>query len=789
MPNPTTTPGHDYLLNTRGLIADGDDLPHNVAWVPREQLLENDHYRDAGGPRVQRNAKAPKWLPDNAAGVLRFRWHWGGNDVYEDEGVDAEGRHVDLLDVDGEPTVKRKSQRGKGIGSSYFAPRPLHGRLNRDDAHLIILEGALDAIAAVKLGLVPDDADVIAVHGCHGLTNPNIVRLAKCYDRVTVYPHHLDTRDIGERKADELHKLADRGHIRVVKSTHDQPHDLADVAVGKVPADAYPAVDTRRELMVPATSVDLSKPTTEWLWENWIQKGRINIISGHGEAGKGLAAGAIVAGLSSKTPLPGAAQRAAPVTFGWVSSDDEDGHRHATARLAAAGADLSQGFVYPCDDIEDPAAIAQIARECAEKDLELCVFDSHVTWFEETKEGTKVRAELKAAFRPLIKKGLTPLLIAHHRQSNEHESDPRHTRIAGNASGLVGAARVVLEVEKLGEGDHVLRMVKGNNGARPDELHFSVQTCYRPVAPVLTWTGSSPPGPTSGGGGSGPSVPSDDRFVEVIEGADEPPTKTRICKLLFGETKGKKPKCSRPQNIAAGKVVDRLVRAGRLKPEAVMIGGKKQTGYLPGEGRKQQEAAGSTPPASTPPVSRKQEAPLVRGGASCPDRGGQGADTPISEGVLPAPNPDPGPPKSDPAPATPAPAVVVQQPEEPEMMPETPGHDFDPGAPPADRPDPPPPLTPDFDPAEAVEKIPDWLRQKRREVDRVNAWMNTDPADGESLDEMLQRLAQELATTHGRTALRRHMPAQRVPPNPTADDLAEWPLPVLYAALYDARES
>ena len=237
----------------------------------------------------------------------------------------------------------------------------------------------------------------------------------------------------------------------------------------------------------------------------------------------------------------------------------------------------------------------------------------------ETANGPAIRAEIQAAFGPLLVRGLTPLLIAHFRKSDVGDDDPTHGRVAGNASGIVGAARMVLAVEKHGQGDHVLTVVKGNDGPRPDDLHFDVQMGYHPVAPFLTWNGSTAPAPSSGGGGGGPSIPTDDQLLEAADeaGDGEPVTVNRVCVELFGSSASGKPKVRAPAKMAIRRRYESMVNDGRMVVEKVTVAGQTRDGFK--RAAAEQETAGDSRRQTAPsPATAEQETgdTVVRTGVS-----------------------------------------------------------------------------------------------------------------------------------------------------------------------------
>lgn len=567
-------PARAYL-SRRGI--DVERLPppaRCLIGVPAElapRCFPRDRYRGDGGDRAQQVGGYDR---SRLAGLVQSIWHSidGEPVAWELEGVDGDGYHVPYVDAEGE-TVKRLASSGAGIGSAAFVVRPLRPGGRRWH----VCEGAMDALSVDPLGLAGPRDGIIAAHGHAGL--PKLAPWLTVGE-VLIYPHHLDHADVGEESARKLEALLG-GRATVVYSDHSERHDLNDELRGKAPRRQESAGESSQPLMVRATDVDMSAPPVEWLWPNRIVKGKMCLLSGAGEAGKGLLGSAICAAVTTGTPLPGG-DATEPGNVGWIGTMDEDGHRVALGRLLAASADRERVFMHPCDDIETEAALSAIVAECVTLSLKVAVIDSHAAWFVETVNGPKVRNEIRRAFLPLIRSGCTPLLIAHWRKASVEDGDPQHGRVAGNASGLVGAARCVLEVVKLDEGDHVVKVTKSNNAGRPDDLHFEVRTAAPPglaPMPALFWTGATPPAPTSGGGPGG-SIPSDDKIMEAVEDADPPlPTCSRVCKLLFGVSESGKARSSKEQRKGIKNALDRLVRSGRLTTAPTTVANVKREGY------------------------------------------------------------------------------------------------------------------------------------------------------------------------------------------------------------------
>ena len=225
-------PGVAYLAG-RGILADGR-LPRGIEWIPAAELagvlraryFPMEKYRADGGDRRQRRGG----FPDDIAGILRYWWRdrAGEKVAYEFEGILADGTRAGWTNPKTGDRVKRPTPPGPGIGYAAFVVRlPMPG------GRLHVAEGAVDALSVDRLdGLAAPTDGILGFHGCYGLRDAE--PWCSSYTDIRIYPHHQDKGDIGEKCADALAaKLG--GRARVVRSAHDQPHDLNDELLDRAP--------------------------------------------------------------------------------------------------------------------------------------------------------------------------------------------------------------------------------------------------------------------------------------------------------------------------------------------------------------------------------------------------------------------------------------------------------------------------------------------------------------------------------------------------------------------------
>ena len=538
------------------------------------------------------------------------------------------------------------TKRGKVIRweEGAKAKRLVYIAQRSDTGPVVIVEGEKAADALAKLV----DWTVIGTVG-KSIT-PEVSALADCRGRnVLLWPDHLDGREHMAAIHDVL--LVSGGALAVkmidparLGAPNRKGWDAADWAP---PREVEPALFAARVPVVqaapklePDTDVDLGGGTIppmdpepslsidnfpkladcaavsepiRWIWKQRIQRGRLNLISGAPDAGKTMTAHAIAAGVSRGLALPDDVPRP-PCSVVWIGGEDEDGGPLTVARLRVAGADPDNVRVFQSgsDDVFAIASICAAVRATVRPDL--VVLDSHTSWFEESNDGQKVRAELKRVIGGLLHDGCTVLLICHWRKSKP-EDGPEHYRTGGSSGGLVGAARYVLHVEKTGKERGIVQAVKHGSAPESDDVRFQIVS--EGLIGRLEWEGCTPHAPGGGGGGGGLHV-DDDQVIDWLTVQPDRVSKTAIAAAVFDVKRSSQPQCR-----AVGDALNGLALAGRLTVENVKFrNGKTGPGYAVSGAESSREQQGVLPAA--PCIPSKEQRAAVRTSAarcSCRDAG------------------------------------------------------------------------------------------------------------------------------------------------------------------------
>ena len=281
-PTDTTDPGRRYLAG-RGI------LHHpGVQSIPvdaldeqlRAQCFPSRRYRDGGGWRSQRNGGFPRRRSGRAPlPVARHRRRSRGRrDRRSDRGRRAARLH-DPRRQDGEAVDPAGRQdRRRGIRREAPETRRPVPRLRRRDRRTVRRPRSDSP--------TPIDG-IIGAHGCDGL--PKLAKWASTYGDVRIFPHRLDKRDVG--RAAGADELADAlgGRAIVIRSTHDQPHDLNDELTGKAPrrmaaAGEHDPLAEAVETLADAPEHD--EPIPEDTLTDFAARGEVSVLAGRPKSGK-----------------------------------------------------------------------------------------------------------------------------------------------------------------------------------------------------------------------------------------------------------------------------------------------------------------------------------------------------------------------------------------------------------------------------------------------------------------------------------------------------------------------
>jgi len=246
---------------------------------------------------------------------------------------------------------------------------------------------------------------------------------------------------------------------------------LVDAAVAK-------AISTPDGVVLTRGS-DIKPEAVDWLWGDWLARGKLAILAGPPGQGKTTIAMAMVATVTSGGKWPDATQCDQGTALIWSGEDDPSDT--LVPRLMAAGADLSRvwfvtgsrvnGEVLPFDPSRDLVQLTAKAHEIG--DVHLLVVDPVVSAVGgDSHKNTEVRRGLQ----PLVDLGLylnAAVLGISHFSKGSAGRDPTERVTGSVAFGAVARVVMVADRVKNEDGDEERRILaRSKSNIGPDDGGF-----------------------------------------------------------------------------------------------------------------------------------------------------------------------------------------------------------------------------------------------------------------------------------------------------------------------------
>jgi len=259
--------------------------------------------------------------------------------------------------------------------------------------------------------------------------------------------------------------------------------ELPALNVKKLPGarGAEDSEDAGIELVAEwASHIEMTE--TEWLWPDWLARGKIHLLAGEAGRGKTTIACKVAADLTSGSGdfAEGDPGRVA------IYTGEEDWGSTLAPSLSAMGADLGRimpvQLVRGAEDEEtgfnlaDPAHVAALAAALRKHEIDLFVADPVITiatGLQNTNDAIGIRKALKPLQTLIAETGCAVLGITHLRKAQKGDQyAPTVDRVLGSqAWGAV--ARIVWAVALEGA-DHVLGIAKSNIGGTRGKIYYEI---------------------------------------------------------------------------------------------------------------------------------------------------------------------------------------------------------------------------------------------------------------------------------------------------------------------------
>jgi hypothetical protein len=246
--------------------------------------------------------------------------------------------------------------------------------------------------------------------------------------------------------------------------------------------ELFQAVSALRMAIRPV--VDLRSRRQEWLVDGYIPRAELTIFEGRGGLGKSTTALDILARLSTGRVLPGGSRTGNAERSLLIA--EEDSGTLVRARLAAAGADLSNIFILDglVSDGEDDKLPFQVPRDTqelknviTENNFNVVYIDALFNCFEKrysANSSQDVRVVVGGLAKLAHDTGCTIIVTRHVGKADRHDKDK------GLGSVDIGnVARSVILFDEVGEESPTLRKLhvsKHNYGKEPMDLLYEFET-------------------------------------------------------------------------------------------------------------------------------------------------------------------------------------------------------------------------------------------------------------------------------------------------------------------------
>lgn len=243
-------------------------------------------------------------------------------------------------------------------------------------------------------------------------------------------------------------------------------------------------------------ALDGFKPV-QWLWQSFIQRGTINLITAAPGVGKSTVTCEIAAALSTGKPLPGedpahAAERGIVKTLMLNAEDDPEDT--ISWRLRNQGADRSK--IWRATHVEPigEKAAKDIFDLCRSEGIGLITLDPVQAWIgadTDMYRPNHVRAWGNIFKNLCAATGATVLWVRHRRKGDADDHNSLNSGLGSiDFSGIVRCELSITEVKAKGA-DRACKIqrIKGNIGKRPEPLYYEIKDTSEPdnVHGQLIW--------------------------------------------------------------------------------------------------------------------------------------------------------------------------------------------------------------------------------------------------------------------------------------------------------------
>lgn len=236
---------------------------------------------------------------------------------------------------------------------------------------------------------------------------------------------------------------------------------------------------------------DAVTPTqVEWLWRNYIPRGKLTLMTGDPQAGKTTLLCDIMAALSVGRPLPGETEPRAPENS-WLLSSEDDASDTLVWRLNNQGAHRPRIFLTDEKTTLNTPALQEMEQNIRDNKIALVILDTLTTWMGGDIDMNKANESMHFmnGLKEIAQRTRAAIVLVRHRRKGTPGDNKLH---AGMGSiGFSAAVRAELAVNNKGGGLRAVTAIKGNIGPEPPAQSYYIDKHPDPTNQhgVLRWAG------------------------------------------------------------------------------------------------------------------------------------------------------------------------------------------------------------------------------------------------------------------------------------------------------------
>jgi len=210
----------------------------------------------------------------------------------------------------------------------------------------------------------------------------------------------------------------------------------------------------------------------EWIWEGFIRKGKVCLITGEGGTGKSTLTYKLIAAITTGRPLPGQDEAVIPPSFCLIQNSEDNPLEDTLPQLKHFGADISKVRSIEADGEPLTLLDPRLEEAVAELGIKFLVIDPYTTFLGSSSmySPQAMRTALNHLQAIAQKHKCACVIVGHVNKNEGAKSSNRHL----GSSDIRHALRTVLVVGKLDNNTYAIAPEKMSRGRRVKAIAFEL---------------------------------------------------------------------------------------------------------------------------------------------------------------------------------------------------------------------------------------------------------------------------------------------------------------------------